>query len=634
MVRVLGRRSVLGLSILSLLLCVVGCGGDKDGGSKNGGDDAGDSGVQKTDAVKGGEPSDAKGITCQSPDGTRCDDALACTATSTCQGGICTPGTDMTNCDDQNPCTDDSCEEPLGCRNRNNSAKCDDKSACTQNDHCQAGSCQGDTTKDCSSASDDCNVGQCDPGSGECRKIARPEGTACDDKDSCTSNDQCNAGVCVGSNACGPNASTCTPGTPNKCTCKTGFVDNGAGACVSAADECLSSKVCSPNATCTDASDAAGDFTCTCKPGFAGDGKACTAVDPCEHNPCGDGRGTCTAGSEGKYSCACKAGYVAAGNTCICDMNGTFAGRIRTEMSWPQMLGMMEGGKDTAYTYVLERHTADADGNLKMEITLCGSTPLDICGKGMAPILPAETYSQFQPVNVFDVPTAPAAKVSLVAKVAPGSPFVTPHFALLLGISLTDPLGAWPASRKDISGTSAFDGSAVNGATWIDHDDDAFLGITTYMVPPGGIKADGVAPDPIYDFGANSAVCPREGGEHTPYAYMPAMPDGLSMTPVRVKRFFGASRSMVGYNGKVVSCDEISGDIVGPDNGKMKGEARIGGCVRTNGESEAACSDSVIDTSDSSSSAGLSVGSASFKLKRIATPSTATCAVVRATNFD
>jgi hypothetical protein len=476
-------------------------------------------------------------------------------------------------------------------------------------------------------------VGMCDPSSGDCHKTVRLTSTICSDGDACTANDQCMAGICKGlDNACGANALTCTAGAINTCTCKDGFVDNGAGACVPTTNECAAANACSPDATCFDPTSTAGDVQCTCKPGFSGNGTTCTAVDPCANNPCGAGRGTCVGGTAGTHTCTCSAGYVAIGGTCVCDMSGTFAARTRLDTSWMNLSDQIEDGKDTSYAYSIERHTVDANGNMTLELIACGSTSVDICGLGAAPVLAAETYAQFLPVTIFNTPSMPIVKTTLsVAGALPGTPFVTPVVAALTGITLTDPTGAWPATRKDVAGTPSFDGTATNGAAWLDHDNDTFVGLTSYAVPPGGIKADGVPPDPIKDFGALSAVCPRMGGAHTPYAYWPTPPEGVSLTPVRVKRFYTASRVISGYSGTIDSCDQVSGDLIGPNAGPVKLDGRIGGCVRTNGSGETACPDTVIDFLDAGASSQGGV-KGYFKAKRVAAD--ATCATVRATNFD
>ena len=73
------------------------------------------------------------------------------------------------------------------------------------------------------------------------------------------------------------------------------------------------SKPCDAKATCANS---AGTFTCTCKPGYNGDGKTCADVDECK-----DGSAVCDLAADctntvGGYGCACKAGYKGDGKTC------------------------------------------------------------------------------------------------------------------------------------------------------------------------------------------------------------------------------------------------------------------------------------------------------------------------------
>jgi len=592
-----------------------------------------------------GEPGDchtAEGATCAdgthceyplAADGSGCDDLAACTAASSCQAGVCTSGSERMNCDDDNPCTDDSCEEPLGCKNQNNTASCDDRNPCTLNDHCHAGECQGED-KDCTSLDDACNLGACSAALGRCVKYPKTVSSACDDHDSCTLIDHCTAGACLGwISACGYNALTCSAGSPNVCGCPDGFLDNQAGVCVPASDECSTTSVCAPDAICFDPSNAAGDVTCTCKPGFAGDGKTCDPVDPCADNPCGEGRGSCVAGSAGTHTCTCSPGYVATGSTCVCDMTGTFATRTQLDLKWAT-LDQIEGGTDTIYSYALERHSYDTQGNLMLELTPCGETSLDVCGFGIAPVLAAEAYAQFLPLEIWATPSMPVVKTKLtLTNPLPGSPFVTDNVAALNGISLTNPLGAWPPSRRDIRGTVDFDGTAVNGATWLDQDNDAKVGLTSYAVPPGGIRADGIAPDPIKDFGAISPNCPRMGGTHTPYAYWPAPQDFALPPPVRIKRFYTAARVISAYKGTIDSCDAISGSVTGPDNGKPHLDGRTGGCLRTTSTGEVDCPSAAVDFVDTGPpNNGQEIINATFRAKRVATP--VTCAMIRALDYD
>lgn len=76
------------------------------------------------------------------------------------------------------------------------------------------------------------------------------------------------------------------------------------------ADECSASvPVCAVNASCQNLQ---GSYSCSCKPGFSGDGKVCTYVDECASNPCTNG-GTCVDGING-YTCTCPLNY--RGNRC------------------------------------------------------------------------------------------------------------------------------------------------------------------------------------------------------------------------------------------------------------------------------------------------------------------------------
>lgn len=577
----------------------------------------------------------ADGKTCEypaAPDGTACDDARACTRDTACREGQCSKGEPL-DCDDGNPCTDDSCEEPIGCKNKNNSAACDDTDICTVEDHCNAGECRGNA-KNCSAQDDGCNAGVCDAKSGACKKQPLEDGTFCDDGNSCSQDDSCAAGSCTGHrNACGPNGLTCSPGSANQCTCRDGFVD-AQGVCIPLNNECAAINACSADANCFDPSNTLGDVECTCKPGYAGNGADCMPVEPCQNNPCGEGRGSCSVSAPGRYSCACDPGYVAVGGTCVCDMSGTFAVRTRLDLSWERMANAIEAGSDTVYSYGLQRHSYDSAGNLQLELQACGDSELDFCGIGIAPVLAAEAYAQFMSVHIWDLPSMPRvhARVNL-PKALPGAPFETEIINLMRGISLRDPAGAWPTSYRDISGAPDFDGTAVNGATWLDHDADDVIGVSTYIVPPGGIPVDGKVPDPARSYGALSPICPRNGGPHTPYAYWPAPTFGDSTPPIRVTRMYTASRITSAYKGKMISCDEYSGNIVGPDNGRIKLEARIGGCVRTTGSSETACASPSIDFIDQAAQ-NHNVVSATFLIKRLPRTATPSCALVRNFDFD
>lgn len=568
------------------------------------------------------------------PDGTTCDDALACTVDSTCEAGRCTGGKGL-DCDDDNPCTDDSCEEPFGCRNKNHKKSCDDSDPCTLDDACNVGQCGG-TAKSCESLDDRCTRGSCDPETGQCMSVPRPDGTACDDASSCSIDDRCTAGSCSGANACGPHASMCavTQSAP-QCGCEAGFVDTGTGRCAPSDDECAAQSSCSPDADCEDPSNAAGDFTCTCKPGFIGDGHACSPQDPCLDNPCGPDRGTCTSDGPGSHNCRCIDGYVEQHGSCVCDMSGTFVVRARLDLSWNEMGGLIEPGSDSVYGYAIERYSYDGEGELQVQYTPCGNGAFDLCGVGVAPTLAAEAYAQFIPTDVWDLPSMPKFNVHVSApQRLPGTAFVTDTIAVVQGIALADPLGAWPERMQDIAGTPSFDGSAVNGARWLDQDDDAFVGLTSYVVPPGGVPATGSQLMPPRPYGASSAVCPRSGGPHTQYAYWPAPAQGEtgSSVPLRIKRFYSATRVVGAYQGTITSCDEVEGEIHGPDGEPLQIEMRVGGCMRASEDGETACPPSAVEFLDSAQPQ-VAVR-ASFKLKRWPNDAPVSCAAARSFPFE
>ena len=128
-----------------------------------------------------------------------CNDGDACTEGDVCSAGIC--GGTLLDCsvfDDAcnvgvcNP-TDGSCEAQPA----NEGGACDDGDVCTIDDLCSAGVCGG-TLLDCSSLNDVCNIGVCNPTSGGCEAQPANEGGSCDDGNACTTGDACNAGICLG----------------------------------------------------------------------------------------------------------------------------------------------------------------------------------------------------------------------------------------------------------------------------------------------------------------------------------------------------------------------------------------------------------------------------------------------------
>jgi hypothetical protein len=121
-----------------------------------------------------------------------CDDGNLCTINDLCQGGNCLPG-DAFDCNDGNPCTDDICSPLKGCLHTNNTVACDDQDPCTLQDKCSGGSCVGTAPKDCND-NNPCTDDLCVPLAGCSHKN---NAYACDDGNKCTQGDACVAGSCV-----------------------------------------------------------------------------------------------------------------------------------------------------------------------------------------------------------------------------------------------------------------------------------------------------------------------------------------------------------------------------------------------------------------------------------------------------
>ncbi|MFT7622601.1 MAG: hypothetical protein ACI9WU_001774 [Myxococcota bacterium] len=72
---------------------------------------------------------------------------------------------------------------------------CDDGNPCTSNEQCDDGACQG-AAKTCDDGNP-CTNDFCDPATGQCS--GQPNSALCDDGNLCTQNDQCANGACTGS---------------------------------------------------------------------------------------------------------------------------------------------------------------------------------------------------------------------------------------------------------------------------------------------------------------------------------------------------------------------------------------------------------------------------------------------------
>ena len=172
--------------------------------------------------------------------GTSCNDGNLCTQTDTCQSGSCT-GANPVVCTQLDQCHDaGTCNPATGaCSNptKPDGTSCNDGDLCTQTDTCQSGSCTGANPVVCAPLDQCHNAGTCNPATGQCSNPTKPDGTSCNDGNLCTQTDTCQSGTCTGSNpvVCSPldqchNAGTCNPATgqcsnpekPNGTACNDG----------------------------------------------------------------------------------------------------------------------------------------------------------------------------------------------------------------------------------------------------------------------------------------------------------------------------------------------------------------------------------------------------------------------------
>ena len=226
-------------------------------------------------------------------EGFACDDGDACTVGDHCVEGICEPGV-APLCADNNPCTDDSCDADEGCQFTPNETPCSDADTCTANDACADGVCVGGAPLDCDDGNT-CTDDTCDPMKG-CVHLLNQD--PCDDGDSCTVDDNCSLGACL-------------PGGPldcdddNQCTndlctketgCLNTFMDapcDDGNACTEG-DHCINGTCingqpvdCGDGNPCTD--DSCGDDgKCIHAVNIAecSDTNACTVGDHCSQGKC------------------------------------------------------------------------------------------------------------------------------------------------------------------------------------------------------------------------------------------------------------------------------------------------------------------------------------------------------------
>ncbi len=242
-----------------------------------------------------------------SMNGLSCDDGLFCTATDTCQAGVCSGSGDpcsggaqcANSCDE----ADDSCILPAG-------SACERDGDLCSVDQCDgAGACVFATVNACDD-SNSCTTDICAASS--CVNLPVADGISCDDGLFCTAADSCQSGTCVGtgdpcsagsqcSDNCNENSDNCLSQVGSACDLDANLCTveqcDGLGSCASvgtvvcqAPGQCEGGELCNPaTGTCEALADPAAGTLCD-------DNAACTVSDICNGTGGCSGTDSCTGG--------------------------------------------------------------------------------------------------------------------------------------------------------------------------------------------------------------------------------------------------------------------------------------------------------------------------------------------------
>lgn len=227
--------------------------------------DAGPDAAPDADAT----PDVAPPVPC--PATTDCDDGLACTVDScSMPGAVCAWALQPASClingvcrasgeaDPNNGCRICDPTTPYAWTQRADGSACDDKNACTTQESCADGLCVGEAMP-CSDG-EGCTIDACDPAVG-CSSKPVAEGDACQDGDACTVSEKCSFGECAGAavncddqNPCTDD--TCDPlagcvNTPNSAPCEDGDLCTAGDTCVDGACVTGGPETCDDGSACT-----------------------------------------------------------------------------------------------------------------------------------------------------------------------------------------------------------------------------------------------------------------------------------------------------------------------------------------------------------------------------------------------
>ncbi len=208
-----------------------------------------------------------------------------CSGSLQCSAGVCVANpASKIDCSDSNPCTVDACIPATGLCQHDLAATgqpCDDGDVCTFGETCQGATCKPTSTLNCQGGAGQCTLA-CDKKLG----CSAPAGGAlpCDDGNTCTKDDTCHSGVCVGAPSCGCQVdSDCSSANVPACQ---GIAVCKAGQCM--VDVGLAVPCTQDTASCIQA--ACGSKGCeklsTPDGGTCSDGNPCSLGDHCQSGSC------------------------------------------------------------------------------------------------------------------------------------------------------------------------------------------------------------------------------------------------------------------------------------------------------------------------------------------------------------
>jgi hypothetical protein len=276
------------------------------------------------------------------------------------------------------------------------------------------------------------------------------------------------------------------------------------------------------------------------------------------------GGGTASAGG----GAASAGGSSAGGNgAATCPMLTDFMLAIHTvvDVTWPDTLGA-EGGSGKLHAWSLARLSADGT-SISGTTQPCGT---DLPELTLKAIVGGGKFDIDVPDAVWDAPSAPSTTtLGTLDGFEPGSALRTEVTSLLVGLTMSDPEGAWPASRADITAVDA-DGD----------DEPGFTGV------------------------------PKTGAGYV----QPPVAAALGGTGAKADAMYMVTRTAMGLSGTLSSCSEQSGAV----SVKFFDNHIVGCHVAGGGE----CSSEQVDFLDTNRNQ-LTATDGTFTSKLV--PNTATC---------